>query len=173
MDAMWGQGSPGDIVIIARGLRFSVCIKHCPKKEGITCLVSTFCSSVFSELVDTGRTVERASWPVLSWTSELGLHVVFSVCTHLFTVVWAKKYKHQVRLSVPRPRWSALPVSLHPHQHLSAGPGRRGQDSYLPWAMSKWRLREAKQVLQVCIIQTKETEPGFDPRSVLFGGLCF
>lgn len=36
-------------MIIARGLRFSAHIKHCPKKEKITCLVATFYSSVFSE----------------------------------------------------------------------------------------------------------------------------
>ena len=39
--------------------------------------------------------------------------------------------------------------------------------------INKWRLREAKQVFQYYIIKTKETEPGFDPRSVLFRGLCF
>lgn len=48
-------------MIIARDLRFSVCIKHHPKKEKITGLVSTFCTSVFSELMDTERIVGKAS----------------------------------------------------------------------------------------------------------------
>lgn len=74
--------------------------------------------------------------------------------------------------SVLSPGQSALPVSLRPYQCLlSLGEEDRITSSTL--RMSKWRLREAKQVLQRYTIKTKETKPGFDPRSVLCGGLCF
>lgn len=74
-------------------------------------------------------------------------------------------------LSVPGPRRSAFPVSLHPTN--ARAPQERRTASLSPlhgWANGGW---EVEQVLQGYIIKTKETESGFDPRSVLLGGLCF
>lgn len=160
-------------MIIARGLRFSVRIKHCPKKERITCLVPTFCSSVFSELMDTDRTVERASWPVLSWTLELRLHEMLSVCTPLFRAVWAKKYKHHKRYTLCAQTHVKCLTCITSSLPTFAHSGRGGQEYYLHFMDEEMEAKEAKQVLQVCMIKTKETELGFDPRSILFRGQCF